>query len=531
MKFNWILLVTVALSHVALGAEPPKHQPGNDLGTAIKERLEAKDPKNQISADEAGDIPVVEGCLVDPAKSIVDRWKAGQSVGFNEVTDAVIAIHQSKQPSMDMKALDTMLRSIRTAGHVSRESLLDMKGNYEAMLQAKLGKDIAYNMDSTSITDICTKGSTQCYSGTVLNQIIARKVLAKLAFSEKNPVVIFTEGHVLPGFMTEVKNEDGSRKGFNLTGIETTEKGIAPMNFGLTNEFGAIAATPENSGRADRQVKVVRAQDWIISELVKDCLVQNSQKFAEARLNAAADEYGINGDFARKSEPVAMLPVFKGFVPVHAIKKPDLNWSPFAFGQAPVIKGDIQRSERTAPADFDYSAPASQTIRDEQLRLQRAEEARKEAAAQKRRERIASILSQINSAGEWIGGQYNAGVDMLRKHEERKALEAERAAILVEGLKNAEERRRANDAIRQTIDTNVKSYLQFLQSLGTVRRQEEVDPNTLPAIEIKLATPPMDVPMPAPAEPMTVVDPDNTPIDPIIADEPVSATQPENVKP
>lgn len=94
----------------------------------------------------------------------------------------------------------------------------------ESAIRDEVGS-LAYNRDMVSLMNYLNEGRMQCYSGTSLFEVL-RQAQTPKSQSKDLFVVIFENGHVLPGYL-ELKSD-----GYHLVGIETTVDGSGRKQYG-----------------------------------------------------------------------------------------------------------------------------------------------------------------------------------------------------------------------------------------------------------------------------------------------------------
>ena len=103
------------------------------------------------------------------------------------------------------------------------KNLLDMHGK----------QPMKYNKAHTSVFSPIFANRMQCYSGTVFFSLLYGRS-KKSAFFEANPVFIYEDGHVLPGYMSRVDDQ------WHLFGIETTLGGPAKKIYGSASGLKGV---------------------------------------------------------------------------------------------------------------------------------------------------------------------------------------------------------------------------------------------------------------------------------------------------
>lgn len=309
-------ILALALAFGTAQAAPPS--------TAAQLAHEALQRRNHSIKIE-NKFPVVPGCLDKDRQTLHDKIEQGELIPFNELTDALIELHRKHgQKEISSNELNGLLLKFRSGANKSNPS--KVKESSEDAIFAHFKEDSAYSAAAASIADICTQNELQCYSGTVLNQVLARKLLGRDDFQKQNSVIIYESGHVLPGYM---EREEGD---WRLYGIETTSLGPAQINYGLTKNL-------------KRDIRIIDASDWILSEIFEDCMTK-PKEFAEEVLARTSKQYHIPlavTEAAIRSKYPPTPNMAEG-----ALKGANLNASLFGFGDSRAPKGRVARGHLTS---------------------------------------------------------------------------------------------------------------------------------------------------------------------------------------
>jgi hypothetical protein len=173
----------------------------------------------------------------------------------------------------------------------------------------------------------------QCYSGTYLYELLRRQA-GRARFRQGHEVVIFEDGHVLPGYFEF--SPDGKTK--VLVGVETTVAG------GGGTELATITASEKSIGNR----RVVDAELFALVELLQDDLT-NGKQIVDAVLAQTAKEYGFD-----------LSPIEETLSPGGGMAAAEmLNASLFGFGHANVPDGDIARSDSSDDGRTNFIQPPS----------------------------------------------------------------------------------------------------------------------------------------------------------------------------
>ncbi|MBY0372197.1 hypothetical protein K2X33_16060 [bacterium] len=245
---------------------------------------------------------------------IVNDINRGKAVSFSEISNELSARH-ARAYGMKVSELQSFLEKAERG--ISKDSY-QAKVDYEKNVEKELGRKIIYNSKSVTLGHLAQEGRMQCYSGTVMHQVMLRRTGDAAAFQGRHAVVIYTSGHVKSGFMQ--KNAQGQ---WELTEVELTAGGRARSKKPrLASELGADKV-------------VVDGDYFALIEIVKGGL-SNPIELRDAIVSLTAKKYGIKQ--VRKAEVAG--------TPTRADSKEDvLNSSIFSFGQMDVEPGDKPRSE------------------------------------------------------------------------------------------------------------------------------------------------------------------------------------------
>jgi hypothetical protein len=317
------LVGAISLSPLCLGGKKstPKESP-QDQTHATESLPQAELPSFRPQVEKRTtefvfsdlEMKVKPECLSPKKQMVFDAVQSQGGLRFEAVTDLLIEDHwAAKKHEFELPYLHSLLD--RIADVKDSTDLPSLKVEYENNLERIFSSKTKYNADAKSLVDICSNNRLQCFSGTVLNQVVARKVLGASEFEKQHPVVIYEEGHVLPGFMVLTE------QGWQLVGIESTIKGAAKMEPLLVKDL-------------TRPMKIYDANDWILFQLFKDCL-ENPKATGDQMLSRASKKYSISplaAELAAKTGSASSQ---------HIAKESD----PLAFGVPPDISGDQDRDE------------------------------------------------------------------------------------------------------------------------------------------------------------------------------------------
>lgn len=298
---------------VAQGRRALIEQRISKLNTRMME-LQAEVPTQQpVLSDD------LETQLVQRKKAIAARIQQKEKLEPKEVLEALLLKHflATKKPNSDYTLFQERLKTISTA--VPASTITDFKSNYEGQIASLFfeNQPLAYNRDAVSASNIVLDNRMQCYSGTTLFLALSELSVAPHA----HKVVIFTSGHVLPGYIEMVANEP------HLVGVETTSAGKAVVRYGKTKSItGAI--------------RVFDAHQFLFIELFKEDLTNFEHNFQI--LQTTMEKYGFKKEalraYAKTGETTDQV----------------LNASPLAFGKTNVPAGDQKRESFDQQENKDF---------------------------------------------------------------------------------------------------------------------------------------------------------------------------------
>lgn len=293
------------------------------------------------SNSDDGDITVIdlpiqikpEAKLESDLKNMADLIRAKKGISFRQVTQLMIEKHvkATKNSSITSAVMKEFIRSISPSKKMTPALT---KIYYEEKISEKHdGKPLIYNARKNNIVDIAEENRMQCYSGTYMYELVRRQQ-SPLQFRSGNEVVIFTSGHVQPGYMVKTKS------GYSLMAIETTSSRGGRRPYGLVENLRYGVA-------------VVDAELFALTEIFADHIT-NPTAVAKAAIELTAKKYGLP------------MPENVDFPDNHGnwdvIRR--LNQSIFAFGTVDESSEDRERvdsgDDGTQPDDVEgYSSGAA----------------------------------------------------------------------------------------------------------------------------------------------------------------------------
>lgn len=155
--------------------------------------------------------------------------ESGLDSTFTDVINFIVEQHLFEL-SLSETEVNNATTALETIAEKSRGiDLEEFKMHYESIILEEFldQDDILYNRQASNIFNPLKDGRIQELSGTLLFNIVKWKADQSL----ENTVIIFTERHILPGFLSQ--QEDGI---YTLTGVETIAPGFALKHFGPTSE-------------------------------------------------------------------------------------------------------------------------------------------------------------------------------------------------------------------------------------------------------------------------------------------------------
>ncbi len=301
------------------------------MGCHSKKPNNPKSSQPKIKLHELG-IETDQTRLNTNQKQLLSRIENKKTVDQNLLFEIILEFHkqdflknQQKFPAtIDKNPLMTYFNPL--LGSMSPETdPHDFKMGYENLLALHNQQALKYNRDHTSVFSAIFANRMQCYSGTILFNIIYAK-LKKSAYFDSNQVFIYEDGHVLPGYMTKIDNQ------WHLFGVETTLNGPAKKIYGPTS--GLLG------------VRVVDAYVALGIEALKN-QITNKAFVVKTALEKTAKLYDIPLDQTESSLSNVSIPIDSSsgsHTHHHANTDTYLNASLFQFGDSShVPQGDLER--------------------------------------------------------------------------------------------------------------------------------------------------------------------------------------------
>ncbi|HAG91718.1 MAG TPA: hypothetical protein DCL41_07590, partial [Bdellovibrionales bacterium] len=260
--------------------------------------------------------------------ALAEAINGKQEVSFNSISDMIIGDHVAEYNRMEGKTLSLATVQAQISNLASKvqvsQSLGAKKVAYETALESDLGRSIDYNSSKVTLAHPLEEGRQQCYSGSMLSMVVNRKLLTGQDYRTMNFVMIYTDGHQLPGQMVF---KDST---WYLTGVETTALGAAE-----------IREVPASQISTD--TLVYDAEYTALMEVFKNYISwQEGKRLAYSLRKMTSDRYGIPIPTQVDAERIAAqkLAGQRG----SRFRGSNLNSSPFGIGVSKAPAGDLQRS-------------------------------------------------------------------------------------------------------------------------------------------------------------------------------------------
>ncbi|MCB1197386.1 MAG: ankyrin repeat domain-containing protein [Deltaproteobacteria bacterium] len=141
--------------------------------------------------------------------------------------EEMVLFDSSKKVKDGVEDINAIFSALRRSGV---DDIPTLKKTLEKSYQKNGG--VKYIEDATSVVNIVQDKTLQCYSGTSMMLLLARRLWKQAEFDAMNMVVIFTPQHIFLGQMSKQKDKQGKEgEDWYLTGYETTADGLAQVNF------------------------------------------------------------------------------------------------------------------------------------------------------------------------------------------------------------------------------------------------------------------------------------------------------------
>ena len=351
------------------------------------------------------EVPFLEKGLLELKLKIIDQLKSGSAPRIEDLLNGILLEHYYKSPQKPctscnwlpevfqnllsvtgkggmegFKHFRKMLAEIVPSSEEASE-LSKLKPLYEEMISSKLfnGEALTYNREAVGLTYPLLANRLQCYSGSLLFFVMSELT----GFSLSPRFALFTEGHVLPGFLSEKDplylrgGGNGGSKRTHLKGVESTAAWAGLVDFGPVSDLKG-------------DIRVVEMYAFLLIEFLKSevsnfkSLYSSTQKaleplgfetqnllpmeesplppIAEELREKAPRQAGEVSDSvvgaASSEEDLAIGQLAQATDPL-------LNESPFAFGAPNTPAGDQVRGEISDDKDLSFYLSSSQKDRAE----------------------------------------------------------------------------------------------------------------------------------------------------------------------
>ena len=308
----------------------------------------------QIDADTAS--------MGEEKRKLLERLNRGEKISFNAVTNLMVWDHEDAYAeerfdgTYDAATAEQIREQLieartRLAAIIPNNLLTlspgEVKAEYESALSDYFGgKDLIYNRDKTNLMHALLEQRMQCYSGTTMYEVVSRQMGAE-EFRKRDRVVIFTKGHILPGYVRDMGD------GPELFGIETTRTATGgPVRYGLLRDLGG-------------QIVVIDAELFALTDIFRG-RIRNACELRNRVVRLTAERFGIaqprgfcDPEDANRSDAIAfvdsanaknpsmpLVPVgsegSRNFADNRGVVR-ELGASIFAFGTPDVMPGDSSR--------------------------------------------------------------------------------------------------------------------------------------------------------------------------------------------
>ncbi|MEO0335137.1 MAG: hypothetical protein AAF202_02005 [Pseudomonadota bacterium] len=296
-KYALLLLSLLVITVTILGCTPTpkesKNKPDRAFAPMSLSRLGMKFDMTPDMEPRGNNVSLTNGAeavSLAPIKALSDiqnqLWVQIQSKSMKSETlvEAFLEAHQkdymmssdlsdSEMAEVaDAQTMRAKIESLANSADLSQDNQNKLKANVEDKLEAEVG-EIQYNREHASLYSLFHQNRMQCFSGTSFFEAV-RQLRSDKQKKRDGSVVIFTDGHVLPGYIRRI----GSSSEFELFGIETTVRGEGLVKFGPTHEL--------------ESVRVVEANFFMAIEIFEDKILNPRQVLRNA-LVLTGSRYGI----------------------------------------------------------------------------------------------------------------------------------------------------------------------------------------------------------------------------------------------
>lgn len=324
-RILWLCLVCISIIAIGCSPKEEKKKPVPPLPAASISALGMEIDEADLSdsqqklLDQIGSDSETNDALIDAFVELHSLAFAASGVATTtEVLGAPI-------PST-MKAI---LQNLARESNVNQADQMELKKSLDAAIDNELG-EILYNKDHVSFYSYFEKQRMQCFSGTSLYEVIRHM---RAGYNLDMAVIIFENGHVLPGYMQRI----GRSNRFELVGMETTVIG-GKKSYGPADEIQG-------------GVRVIEANFFLATEIFEEKILNMQAVFNKA-LEITAAKYGLPLVQIEQTIPNPVIeydPQNELEIDVASLQEgfeERINRSMFAFGSsAGVPSGDQERRE------------------------------------------------------------------------------------------------------------------------------------------------------------------------------------------
>jgi len=321
----WLCLVCLSFVAVSCSPKEEKKKPVAPVAPSSLSALgmdidstDLSDTQQKLFEEIQNNAVTNESLISAFVEMHANAYAASRVATFDEILEAPTA-----------NAMESIIGNLASKASLDQPNQMELKKSLDQAIDSELG-EILYNKAHVSFYSYFEKNRMQCFSGTSLFEVIRHM---RASYAGDMAVIIFENGHVLPGYMERIGRENR----FNLVGMETTVIGGRKF-YGPADEL-------------TRGIRVIEASFFLATEIFES-EIQNPQSVFNKALEITAGKYGLDLETIEQSIP---RPVIR-YAPDEdlQIQVADLqasfadrvNHSIFAFGDSShVPSGDQQRRE------------------------------------------------------------------------------------------------------------------------------------------------------------------------------------------
>ncbi len=250
-------------------------------------------------------------------REIIERARASKRLDIAPLMESFIASQREeivkRLPEIESELYESYLifdgvKDFLKERTASNWNPAQLKRNAVLYLEEGFNQELVYNKDFTTLFDVPLFQRHDSFSGTALFLVFARDYYGEIQFPQKNLVVIYTDGHIKPGYLTK---EEGD---WLLHSIETTVRGEGYSFEGRASQY--------------KEGIVIEATHFLLMQILKDDL-KKSSALAEQMKEFSREKYGFLNIVDNSSHNLLG----------------NINTDPFIFGQSKTLNGDIAMSE------------------------------------------------------------------------------------------------------------------------------------------------------------------------------------------